>query len=503
MIEPPEHVAVVPDDPAHREPPHSLEAEVGVLGSLLQDIATLALIGDLLEPRSFFSLVNQAVYAAIVAVAGRNEPVDVVTVHEEVCRCGVDDDYRGMGYLFEIVGQVASARNARRYAEIVAERFVERQLIAAAARATDLAWQSKIPIADRLDLIAGALAQVEQQRSGPGRRVPVLSLAALKQASERIRWQVKHVIPRSSIGMLFGGSGTFKSFLAVDLALHVAHGMPWMGRRTDAGEVLYIAAEGGAGLWGRVEAWHRQRRMRWDGVPLYVVPQAVDLTVDSWRVVEAAQAVGAQPSLVIVDTLSQTYAGEENSASEMAAYLREIGLRMRALWDCAVLLIHHTGHEATERPRGSSAIRGNVDFLIGAFRDEKEMIATVVCKKQKDGDLFGDASFRLDVVELGRDEDNDLVTSLVARHISTAEELAKARADEAAAGRGGRNHAFLALLDDCIEEKSLRRAYYELLGPIAQAAKKKAYARAKAWAIDAGYMELIEGRVIDRRGARP
>ena len=42
--------------------------------------------------------------------------------------------------------------------------------------------------------------------------------------------------------------------------------------------------------------------------------------------------------------------------AQMAAYLREIGLRFRALWQCAVMLVHHTGHQATERPRGSSAI---------------------------------------------------------------------------------------------------------------------------------------------------
>ena len=57
--------------------------------------------------------------------------------------------------------------------------------------------------------------------------------------------------------------------------------------------------------------------------------------------------------MVVVDTLSQTYSGEENSANEMAAYLREIGLRFRQLWQCAVLLIHHSGHQATERPCGS------------------------------------------------------------------------------------------------------------------------------------------------------
>jgi hypothetical protein len=264
--------------------------------------------------------------------------------------------------------------------------------------------------------------------------------------------------------------------------------------------VLYIAAEGGAGLWGRIDAWHRARGLGWGQVPFFVVPQAVDLTVDAWRVVDAAQAIGAQPTLVVVDTLSQTYSGEENSANEMAAYLREIGLRFRALWDCAVLLIHHSGHEATERPRGSSAIRANVDFMFGVFRDAKEMIATVSCVKQKDGDLFSDAEFRLSVQQLGLDDEGDPVTSLVARHLSTDEERRQARQEESNAGRAVHGYTFQSLLDKCTEESSLRREFYALLEGLSDEAKKKAYQRAKARAINDGLMDIVEGKIIDRRG---
>lgn len=490
-----------PEDDAPRRPPASLEAEQALLGSLLLDNGALSLVGDLIEPASFFAQQHQWIYAAIVALLGQRQPADVTTVHDALAAAGhgAADGYGGMAYLIGLEAGVPNARNARRYAEIVAERWHERQLIAGCDEISSLSWQQHVPLSDRLERIAGVLARVEQQRQGPGRRVPVLRLDALRESAERVRWAVKHVIPSASIGMLFGGSGTFKSFIALDLALHVAHGLPWMGRRTVQGQVLYIAAEGGAGLWGRVDAWHRERSLAWQRTPLYVVPQAVDLTVDAWRVVEAAQAVGAQPALVVVDTLSQTYSGEENSANEMAAYLREIGLRFRALWECAVLLIHHSGHEATERPRGSSAIRANVDFLLGAYRDQKEMIATVSCVKQKDGELFADAQFRLSPVRLGYDEDNDPITSLVARHLSTADQIERARAEEAAAGRSGHKAAFLAMLDDCTEERSLRRAVYEMLGAASDESKKRTWFRLRKWALDEGLIDIVDGRVIDRR----
>jgi hypothetical protein len=163
----------------------------------------------------------------------------------------------------------------------------------------------------------------------------------------------------------------------------------------------------------------------------------------------------------------------------MAAYLREIGLRFRALWGCAVMLVHHTGHAATERPRGSSAIRANVDYLLSVYRDEKEMMATLGCVKQKDGDLFRDAVFKLTVTPLGHDADGDVVTSLVARHLGTDDEVQQARQEEAVAGRGGRNAALVGLVTNGMPEKDLRRAFYEQLAGLDADAKKKAYYRAR------------------------
>jgi hypothetical protein len=103
-----------------------------------------------------------------------------------------------------------------------------------------------------------------------------------------VPWLVKHVVPADSIGVIYGGSGTFKSFIAIDLAMHIAHGMEWLGKKTKKGPVLIIAAEGGAGLWRRIVAWHRHRRLRWDDIDVRVLPMAIDLTTDAARVTEAA-----------------------------------------------------------------------------------------------------------------------------------------------------------------------------------------------------------------------
>ena len=491
------------EPPAEKLPPHSMEAEQSLIGALLQDNTVSALIGDLIEPRAFYNHDNRQIFTVAMQLLKEQSPADPVTVFERLASMGIADEVGGLAHLMALSLGVSNTRNARRYAEIVYERHVERELIAGCDEAARISWDGGASVADRMDRIASVLARVEQQRKGPGARIPLMRLNALRDAAQAVSWTVKHVIPAASIGMLFGGSGTFKSFIALDAALHIVHGLPWMGRITRKGPVLYIAAEGGAGLWGRIDAWHRARNLRWQDAPLYVVPSAVDLTVDAWRVVDAAQAVGVCPQLVVVDTLSQTYSGEENSANEMAAYLREIGLRFRQLWMCSVMLVHHTGHQATERPRGSSAIRANLDYLLGCFRDEKEMLATLSCVKQKDGDLFSDSTFLMSKVELGKDEDGDDITSLVARHLSSDDEVAHALAAEQSAGRGGRNQRFMAMVQNGELEKTLRKSFYDELqaaGVSDPDSRKKAYYRSRDWAVKQGLIEIAEGYILDRRG---
>jgi AAA domain/DnaB-like helicase N terminal domain len=491
-----QHLQPAGDD---RQPPHSVEAEQAVLGALWMDNRAFSQVSDLIDSSSLWFDQHKLLWDATCAIIREGQPADELTVHARLQAQGLADRAGGLAYICEIQAGTLSARNVRRYAEIVAEHYAERELITACAEAVTASWQTGNKLGDRLDRINGLLSRAEGLRKGVSARVPLLKLSQLRDVAQQVRWTVKHVIPAASVGMLFGGSGTFKSFIALDAALHVVHGLPWMGRITRKAPVLYVAAEGGAGLWMRIHAWHKSRGLRWGDVPFYVVPVALDLAQDAWRIVEAAQALGVSPGMVIVDTLSQTYAGEENSANEMAAYLRELGARFRDLWQCTVLLVHHTGHQATERPRGSSAIRSNIDFLLGVFRDEKEMLATVTSVKQKDGEIQGDAVFSLAVVDLGFDDDNDKITSLVARHLSTPEEIEQARHTEQAAGRGGRNSAFMALVCNGMDERALRKAFYELLEGLDSEAKKKAFFRAKTAAIDGGLIEITQGLVIDLR----
>lgn len=483
-----------------REPPHSAEAEQSVLGAVLQDNTAWERAAAIVSKADFYLEAHRAIFAAIGDLIGAGKPADVITVHDELKRTSRRDDYGGLSYLNSLDQSVPSAANVHRYAELVREHAVRRQAIALCDQISTAAFAKDDPAR----LLARAVCDFGQieARAGVASGVPLLPLAALRDRHGLTSWLVKGIVPSVSIGALFGASQTFKSFAALDLGLHVAHGLRWMGRRTAQGSIIYIAAEGGAGLWRRVDAWHRCRSLSWDKLPFFVVPEAVDLSVDAQRIVMAAKRVGVTPALIVVDTLSQTYAGDENSANEMAAYLRHLGQQFRDLWSCAVLLVHHAGHSATERPRGSSALGANVDFMLGMHRDEREMLATVSCQKTKDAEPFGDATFQLKRIELGTDPDGDMVSSLVAWHLASDEEIAEAARAEQAAGRSGRYSGLLGLVENGMTEKALRKAFYDTLGDAPTDTKKKAFYRARDRAIELHQIEVAEGFVIDLRGKR-
>lgn len=151
------------DTVALRAPPHSLEAEQSVLGAMLMDNDACDRVGDLLDERSFYSHVNAAIYGTIVRLVSSARPADIVTVFE----AGGHD----MAYLNSLVASVPSSANARRYAEIVAQRRSERDLIRVAREIEDSGWSEKGGSVDE-KVDAGvtklmALAQ-SHQRGEPG-----------------------------------------------------------------------------------------------------------------------------------------------------------------------------------------------------------------------------------------------------------------------------------------------------------------------------------------------
>jgi hypothetical protein len=333
----------------------------------------------------------------------------------------------------------------------------------------------------------GPIVTKEEPRSTEGL---VLTMAELYDRAAAIRWAVKGVIPEQGVGFFYGASQAFKSFITIDYALHRAYGLKWLGRKTKQAIPIYLAAEGGAGLMRRIQAWHQARTMDWRLCPMRVVIVPLTLRTQAKTLRQAIEATGVQAGDVIVDTMSQTFTGNENSNDEVAEFLRVLGTELRDALRATVTVVHHTGHGA-DRMRGASALFNNTDFVIAVQRDGKEMLATVDFEKAKDSERLEPQTFDLSIQQLGKDEDGDAITSLAARHVNNAEALIEAHQRENAAGRGGRNMLLVGLAHSGMHEKELRKVFYDNLLDVKDTdAKKVAFYRARDWAVKAGYIEI-------------
>jgi hypothetical protein len=188
-------------------------------------------------------------------------------------------------------------------------------------------------------------------------------------------------------------------------------GRPVFSRRVKQIKVLYVAAEGEAGIAKRIEAL---RRRHGDSSNFHFIAQPADLlhrTGDLEDLKLAAKAVGAQ--LIVLDTLSRLMAGgDENSPQDMGTFIHNV-TELRHDTGAHVSIVHH-GTKASNgsNPRGHSSLTGADDALIEVLKlNDGSRIATVVhAKDDPDGMRWG---FALEGVELGRDGDGDAITTLI------------------------------------------------------------------------------------------
>lgn len=172
----------------------------------------------------------------------------------------------------------------------------------------------------------------------------------------------RRLIPRNGLTVIWGPPKSGKSFWTFDLAMHVALGWDYRGKRVQQGPVVYCSFEGQSGINGRVEAFRlRHLAENAEGVPFYLQPLVLDLVKDCGELVAAIRdTLGeTKPAAVVLDTLNRSLRGPENSDQDMSAYVRAADT-IREAFDCAVIIVHHCG-VAGDRPRGHTSLTGAVD----------------------------------------------------------------------------------------------------------------------------------------------
>ncbi len=137
--------------PTGRIPPHNLEAEASVLGSALVDNDAIDRVEGLITPDVFYKEAHRKIWRAMEALRGRGEPVDLVTLAEELKKNGELDEVGGITYLVGLSEATPTAAYAEHYARIVAEKAVLRRLIAAAGEAMRLAYDEAGSVEEVID----------------------------------------------------------------------------------------------------------------------------------------------------------------------------------------------------------------------------------------------------------------------------------------------------------------------------------------------------------------
>jgi replicative DNA helicase len=139
-----------------RVPPQNLEAEQSTLGSMMIDRAALDRGVEILRPDDFYRDAHQIVFGALLSLAERNEPVDIVTCQEELRTRNRLEDVGGTEYLMALIDSVPTAANIEYYAHIVEEKAILRKLIDAGTQIVSLSHGA----VDDVDALVGDCEQM-------------------------------------------------------------------------------------------------------------------------------------------------------------------------------------------------------------------------------------------------------------------------------------------------------------------------------------------------------
>ena len=147
-----------------RLPPHNLEAEEAVLGSILIDREAIGHVATFLHAEDFYRERNRAIFAAALNLFDRREPTDILTLKDELERAGKLEEIGGAAYLASLSANVPTAVHAEYYARIVERTAVLRRLIGAAGQIAAIGYEPTDDVDSALDRAEQALFAVSQRR---------------------------------------------------------------------------------------------------------------------------------------------------------------------------------------------------------------------------------------------------------------------------------------------------------------------------------------------------
>ena len=277
-----------------------------------------------------------------------------------------------------------------------------------------------------------------------------------------VAWLIDEAIPEIGIGFLVAKPGMGKTFLAVDLALSTANGLRFFGRAVaKRGGTHIIAAEGAYSIPQRIRAAIENKFVKAD-LPEGVDSERIPITFEkgapdllsvkgfaAFILQSRGAAVGMQERygvplrLIIIDTFGQAFTLEDENSAANVAKATQAMQRIADEFGIAVMAVHHFGKDERAGLRGSSALRGNADFIL-AVKTEGELTLDK-CRDAAEGKL---GHFSLQTVTVGKKTNGDPLTSLYVSELSEWPEMADLQPSSS-------QHAFDESFDAALEAKGV------------------------------------------------
>lgn len=201
-------------------------------------------------------------------------------------------------------------------------------------------------------------------------------------------WMIKELITERSTVLLYGTSGSYKSFMVLDICLAVATGQETFGTTVKAGPVFYGALEGKAHLKKGRRAWRMMKGIEGKidnffvgRAPMVADPAEVQAFGDEIR----KRCKDQKPALIVIDTLSKSMAGlNENDASDANRFITFCDSLVEE-FGCTVIAVHHASDKAEGKgSRGSSAFFAGFDTVLEVVAHKPTKAVAIWVKKQKD-----------------------------------------------------------------------------------------------------------------------
>lgn len=225
--------------------PHNLDAERAVLGSVILDNAVLSDARDILASSDFFLSQHARIFQQMLALAEKKQPIELLTLSEELQKRGELEAAGGIAYLSSISDGLPRVSNVKHYAEIVLDKSRRRALIHLTHNWQQRAWGTEKEDLTQVVSDIGEYAKLSGASDQDNRLVAVDVLDFLNMDLGSLEFVIEPLLPKANSGMIWSLTGAGKTYIMLYMAYCVAAGVPdcFVWNIPKARPVVYVDGE--------------------------------------------------------------------------------------------------------------------------------------------------------------------------------------------------------------------------------------------------------------------